>query len=213
MNLITLIHVHAEAPQLLDSCLGQFRRSYPASETLVIGDGVYGDYPRIARRHGAEFISGSLLKRTYRYPLWTDRFMRLALERPADWYLLLDPDTRVWRPFQVFPDADCVGSRLGSDEVPPNVNGCAALYRRAFVERYEAMSRDVWPDIHPTLREQMYFAQSYRHDMWMPYLARRMQATLADAGEVCAPLGGPAPLNPDLRFAATHPHRTREAWE
>jgi hypothetical protein len=212
--MVTIVNVSTELLPILDLCLKNFRLHYPKNHLVVVGDGIVGDYPFVANKYKAEWISGACLKRTYRYPLWTDRIFQIAQERKSEYYLLIDPDTKIWREFTIFPDADYFGQIVPSlNGAIPTVNSCAAIFTRCLVERYFDVSRDVWDDLPREYHEYMVAAQAYKHDQWMPFILKRLNGKIAETKEVHAVFNNSIPENKDTFYAATHAHKTIKSWQ
>lgn len=105
------MYVWREKDPLIDA-LAHLRAAYPAADVLVHADGDrknYDAYRDICREFSAEFGHGMRLRPHPHGGEWLDRLLTWMATKDADWYIKLDPDTRVLRPLTFFPDADLFG--------------------------------------------------------------------------------------------------------
>lgn len=116
------IWVYRDERTTLDQCLAALRRSYPRSPVVIAHDGplragelyLHDDYSRIADKYHCTYHTTESRTRAHPYGgFWWLRLFRFmhgaALNNRCQWYIKLDPDTRIVRPVESMPDADLCG--------------------------------------------------------------------------------------------------------
>lgn len=146
------INVYKEV-RSLRRCLRYARRSYPCAPIVCLTDGDDDDdYTAICDASGATLIRGTRLRPTPTGGLWWQRLLREWLTIDVAYYLRIDPDTRLLRPFPIIPKADVMGQfyRVTSEHEDRLVllGGCLGFTRKA-VERIaesRILERPGWAD-------------------------------------------------------------------
>ena len=112
-------------------CLKYLRRYYKESRIILISDGDNDPrYRKIACRYKAEYIAGERLYTVENGGRMIQRMFNAYLEKPSDYLIKLDPDTRVHRRFRYLPYGKIIFGTLEWQTVgcktplnPPNVQG------------------------------------------------------------------------------------------
>jgi hypothetical protein len=209
----------------LEWCLKALRAACPNAPAVVISDGVNDPtYPEICKRYAVRYVLGAYYKRVECGGRWWRRTFEAGLRLETEWLVKIDPDTRVWRPFQAVPTTDVAGTvtRWGHSAfatsrsaLRENVQGGCQLIKASAARELLASGHLDSPD----LKHHYAFAlsdQDYRNckaraylstDRTLMWLVNRAGLTWGDWSEVNCVWRAPAPENEGLRYAATHPHK------
>jgi hypothetical protein len=87
------------------------RNSYPISSITVLSDG-HDDprYQKFIDKYNVRYILGERLYGKENGGAMIHRRMKVFLENPAEYYIKIDTDTEVFRPFNCFPKMDYFGN-------------------------------------------------------------------------------------------------------
>lgn len=209
---------------LARACLASVRGAYPGARVVLVSDGDDDPrWPRLAARHGAEYVRGERLYAVACGGCIVARLLELHLERPSAWLFRIDTDTRVHRRFRYLPRGCCVFGTLEHHTyahreplVPPVVQGGCMGFTLEAVERLHASRvfdspalRDPaasWADTRDARERARGGRVSFDH--LVRHGCRQTGVELREFDEVRSRWRGRVP-NPGLRHAVTHPHK---AW-
>lgn len=130
--MVFYMQVYRDA-ELAAAALGHLRTHYPLSRVILRSDGdddpVFG---AIARAYHTEYMQDNRLYSCDRGGAMIERMLRLFLERPGDFLMKIDTDTRIDRPLSRMPqDDDGIYGTL----VSGLIQGGCVLFTRAAANR------------------------------------------------------------------------------
>lgn len=197
----------------------QIRTFYKGAPIIALADGTNDpDFAMSCDSLGINFLCGDRLKLPQFGGEWSQRLFLEFLKTDSSTLIKLDPDTCLWRQFSYIPNADWFGS-LGSSYKYPYPRGGCVGFRRAAVEKIVASE---------LLLAEVYKCESFSYDRYgywrwlhenhlgeaialqdwiLADVGQKLGLRVADWDEVNIQFRQ-IPDNPDLKWAATHPHPT-----
>lgn len=150
--------------QQAQTCIESLQAFY-SDPILSIADGTRNtDYARFCSEKGVTYIEGQRLKLPRFRGQWTERYLKEFLSSDEPFIIKLDPDTRVNRRVDSFPDADVFGPFRHTDSGKHRLDGSAVGYSRAAAEKILASA---------LLRDAEYAKPIYSHHRFAPPLLRK----------------------------------------
>ena len=206
-------------------CLPSVRRHYPRSRLILLTDG--DDDPRfdrLARRHRAELRRGERLYGVEHGGRMVQRMFEVFLEKPSDFLLKIDTDTRVHRRFRYLPGGHAIYGTLewvtagcGTTLEFPNVQGGCAVFALEAARRIAdsgILLSDELLDYAATYADTRDIIDRARDtgiistDHVTRWACRRLAIMPVEFEEVRSLYRGTFGKNGD-GFAVTHPHKLR----
>lgn len=213
--------VYDDAPLVL-RLIGDLRSHYPESRLICVTDGKIDDLALIegCDVHSVELIQTSRrLKLPQFGGLWLERLLSAAIEHTDSPYIIrTEGDTRVWRRFEMLPEADIGGTlehRYGFDFV---CGGCVFFKRDSIIKilasgllrdeeycnnskySYERYGRHRYSD------EAVSYLPVSCADLILGSVASRLKLAISGWGEVNIQFRDLEKLIDSNPYAATHPH-------
>ncbi len=121
-TLVFGITLYNESTAQLDWCLAHLRKVYSTAAVIVVTDGTSG-YASICHKHHCDYVEGERLKPCSNGAKWWTRLLQLFLRYNGDFYIKLDADTQLHRPFAYFPSADVFGTRMWYGGIQGGIHG------------------------------------------------------------------------------------------
>jgi hypothetical protein len=220
MNFGVVIPLADEGKAQLEFCLSNLRQHYPEVPVRVIDDGVLNlDYAVVCKKHRATYVEGKFLKRIECGGRWWRRTLQEGLATGKPWFIKIDPDTKICRPFDFPPPFPVSGYIEHAGEKTVNIQGgCQAFSRetaRAILDsglledrrltRFRTFCND--PEFLKSWHPQGYLSSDHSL-MW---ILKQLDLPYGDWPEIGSRWKVP-PANQDLRYSVTHPHKLPECF-
>lgn len=181
---ITFIVTFANEPiEQIDWCLSNLRKSYPKANVILISDGGRIDYG-LPQKYNTVFVAGEKLKIISRGALWWKRFLTEALKTDADVIFKIDPDTKIWRRLNYFPDSDFFGMLTNKGEIDEHIQGGCQGFSRSFAEKIidsKITEDENYKDLNfwgsPAFKAAHAAPDYFSTDWSMIHIAKRLNAT------------------------------------
>ncbi|MBX9669729.1 MAG: hypothetical protein K2X93_19050 [Candidatus Obscuribacterales bacterium] len=121
----------------------EIKKCYPTSRIIICFDGDRDDKSALAllrSEPNVDMVEGEQLYRVEHGGAVCHRMLQLFLEKPADFLIKVDPDTRVVKPFSFWPTVDRYfgGTIVMSGESISIQGGCMIFSRQLCLELYES---------------------------------------------------------------------------
>ncbi len=136
------IQCYGERAELLRVC-SEIRKSYQESRIIVCFDGDREDKSSLEKLWAdpnIEIVEGEQLYRVEHGGAVCHRMLELFLDKPADFLIKVDPDTRIVKPFTFWPTADRYfgGTIVMSGESISIQGGCMIFSKQLCIQLYES---------------------------------------------------------------------------
>lgn len=140
--------------------LQELRAIYANEEIICCSDGIHSSgLASLCGSLNAHYFAGQRLKLARFGGLWVYRMLVLfLLNSSADYLIKIDPDSKFFRAFRSFPDADLFGTYRNDKSFTHINGGCLGISRRACKEIVES----------DHLNEQIYTSPTFSYQRFQP---------------------------------------------
>ncbi len=215
-DLTFFLNVRGDVDQL-EICLDRLRRVYPTSRLIVRADGDSDPaIETLSHRYSGICHYGEWLFPIERGGEVVHEMLRLFLAEPTEYFIKIDPDTRIARAFDELPTDPCVfGTVQRTAGLFSIQGGCLgmthdvarALYdSRFFLGSELAHCPPPWTLGDENLAHRPVELGLTSIDWVVGWACRRMNVRLVDWREIMSEWLR-TPSNDDRRYAVTHPHK------
>lgn len=205
---------------LTRQCLKSLRKSFPKARVMVISDGD-NSTPSDFKEFNVEFHCGNHLYYAGAGGRLIQRMLELFLRGDEETLVKIDPDTKVWRRFYWIPEGYGMWGTLQNDGYINSIQGgCTLISNGAanMIENSGLLLMDALKDYNTTYALSPFIKQycdsgKLGEDWIIGYVNAILGIPMYGFTEVKS-LWDKPPLNVDLEFAVTHPHKEEndELW-